>query len=103
MKRIPLLALFLAIAVALLVNPGRGQNSATKTAVFAGGCFWCIQPAFDKATGVIKTDRKSTRLNSSHLGISYAVFCLKKKKKTKNIFQLQQLKHLWISINVYII
>src|SRR5215472_9192535 len=26
-----------------------------------------------------KTDRKSTRLNSSHLGISYAVFCLKKK------------------------
>src|SRR2546426_5631159 len=28
------------------------------------------------------TDRKSTRLNSSHLVISYAVFCLKKKKKT---------------------
>src|SRR5258705_3781207 len=27
------------------------------------------------------TDRKSTRLNSSHLGISYAVFCLKKKNK----------------------
>src|SRR5205814_10608026 len=30
-------------------------------------------------------DRKSTRLNSSHLGISYAVFCLKKKKKAKII------------------
>src|SRR5205814_8924251 len=29
-------------------------------------------------------DRKSTRLNSSHLGISYAVFCLKKKKKPNN-------------------
>src|SRR2546426_9025569 len=29
-------------------------------------------------------DRKSTRLNSSHLVISYAVFCLKKKKKTKH-------------------
>src|SRR5438045_5384721 len=28
-----------------------------------------------------RTDRKSTRLNSSHLGISYAVFCLKKKNK----------------------
>src|SRR5437899_5377105 len=28
-------------------------------------------------------DRKSTRLNSSHLGISYAVFCLKKKKTKK--------------------
>src|SRR5947199_5959209 len=32
-------------------------------------------------------DRKSTRLNSSHLGISYAVFCLKKKTKNhKTIF-----------------
>src|SRR2546427_5579645 len=29
-------------------------------------------------------DRKSTRLNSTHSQISYAVFCLKKKKKTKN-------------------
>ena len=58
MKRIPLLALFFAIAVAVLVDLSRGQNSpssATKTAIFAGGCFWCIQPAFDKATGVIKT------------------------------------------------
>src|SRR5437899_9207098 len=32
-------------------------------------------------------DRKSTRLNSSHLGISYAVFCLKK-KKTKQLRQI---------------
>src|ERR1035441_10901805 len=32
------------------------------------------------ATPVVSSDRKSTRLNSSHLGISYAVFCLKKKK-----------------------
>src|SRR2546426_8058059 len=30
--------------------------------------------------GVVRLDRKSTRLNSSHLVISYAVFCLKKKK-----------------------
>src|SRR5437868_13062526 len=30
-----------------------------------------------------KLDRKSTRLNSSHVSISYAVFCLKKKKKKK--------------------
>src|SRR6266571_6903016 len=30
-------------------------------------------------------DRKSTRLNSSHMSISYAVFCLKKKNKTKFI------------------
>src|SRR5690242_13724237 len=32
------------------------------------------------AVGVAKRDRKSTRLNSSHMSISYAVFCLKKKK-----------------------
>src|SRR5204863_9429114 len=32
-------------------------------------------------------DRKSTRLNSSHVEISYAVFCLKKKKKKKPIIQ----------------
>src|SRR5437868_9997107 len=31
--------------------------------------------------GYVKIDRKSTRLNSSHVSISYAVFCLKKKKK----------------------
>src|ERR1039458_4198880 len=34
------------------------------------------------------TDRKSTRLNSSHLGISYAVFCLKKKQNKQTIPQL---------------
>src|SRR5438477_2354123 len=32
-------------------------------------------------SGPIGADRKSTRLNSSHMSISYAVFCLKKKKK----------------------
>src|SRR5262245_64429665 len=37
------------------------------------------------ASGGAGQDRKSTRLNSSHLGISYAVFCLKKKKKTKHM------------------
>src|SRR5690242_21230366 len=33
------------------------------------------------ATGIALSDRKSTRLNSSHMSISYAVFCLKKKNK----------------------
>src|ERR1035441_8715694 len=32
------------------------------------------------SSGAVNGDRKSTRLNSSHLGISYAVFCLKKNK-----------------------
>src|SRR5437773_8419145 len=37
------------------------------------------QRAFEE----LRRDRKSTRLNSSHITISYAVFCLKKKKKKK--------------------
>src|SRR5256885_1748884 len=41
-----------------------------------------------------KADRKSTRLNSSHLVISYAVFCLKKKKKqTKSLLTNSILRH----------
>src|SRR3712207_7004611 len=36
-------------------------------------------------TGYPDGDRKSTRLNSSHANISYAVFCLKKKKKNEGI------------------
>src|SRR5437016_12633476 len=59
MKRIPAVALLLSAAlVALLAGPSRAQSSpppATKAAIVAGGCFWCIQPAFDKAKGVIKT------------------------------------------------
>src|SRR5438094_58434 len=47
-----------AALAAITVMAAHGQNSsaaATKTVIFAGGCFWCIQPAFDKARGVIKT------------------------------------------------
>src|SRR5437868_10111241 len=35
-------------------------------------------------------DRKSTRLNSSHVSISYAVFCLKKKKKKKTTYTIRK-------------
>src|SRR5690349_22668927 len=38
--------------------------------------------------GTITRDRKSTRLNSSHVEISYAVFCLKKKKEEITILEL---------------
>src|SRR5690349_24186331 len=41
-------------------------------------------------------DRKSTRLNSSHVEISYAVFCLKKKKEITNTSKME------IVINVYV-
>src|SRR5262245_62813844 len=41
----------------------------------------CTMSGFPRSRTRRRQDRKSTRLNSSHLGISYAVFCLKKKKK----------------------
>src|SRR5688572_32062316 len=40
-----------------------------------------------------RSDRKSTRLNSSHSQISYAVFCLKKKKQTNNATETHTLQH----------
>lgn len=58
MKRIFLLVLAYATIAAVTITSSQGQNSSPaemRTAVFAGGCFWCIQPAFDRANGVIKT------------------------------------------------
>src|SRR3712207_7971911 len=55
-------------------HPHRGGCGTTRGHVSA-------QPSAHQAVGVTAADRKSTRLNSSHANISYAVFCLKKKKK----------------------
>ena len=49
---------FAYLLLLCLAAAAEAQNSppaTTKTTVFAGGCFWCIQPAFDKAPGVLKT------------------------------------------------
>src|SRR2546430_7011405 len=43
-------------------------------------------PARREVRARMSGDRKSTRLNSSHSQISYAVFCLKKKKKKQNVY-----------------
>src|SRR2546427_7460396 len=53
-----------ALAYSILVDPGEADDVVVET--------------FEQAR-----DRKSTRLNSSHSQISYAVFCLKKKKKKR--------------------
>ena len=58
MKRTLILLGSYALIAACTIASSQAQNSSpaeTRTAIFAGGCFWCIQPAFDKATGVIKT------------------------------------------------
>jgi methionine-S-sulfoxide reductase len=38
-----------------LADTTQAVQAETKTAVFAGGCFWCMQPPFDQAKGVVKT------------------------------------------------
>src|SRR3989442_5928462 len=51
-----------------------------------GDAALCVDGAEVAARGDVaraQVDRKSTRLNSSHVRISYAVFCLKKKKRSK--------------------
>src|SRR5690554_7685816 len=50
------------------------QYSSIISLIFFKNCFQAIKI-------ILLQDRKSTRLNSSHVRISYAVFCLKKKKK----------------------
>jgi methionine-S-sulfoxide reductase len=58
MKKVRGFALLLVILITVAFNACYGEDfgpGTTRTAVFAGGCFWCIQPAFDKAPGVIKT------------------------------------------------
>src|SRR5205807_5374234 len=49
---------------------------------------------------VKRIDRKSTRLNSSHLVISYAVFCLKK-KTNKELLRVADLSTVWVVAQVY--
>src|SRR5690348_17901310 len=70
------------------VHAGVGAGLAAGPAVPGGG--------LDAAArrGVAGRDRKSTRLNSSHPSISYAVFCLKKKKKINSKEQHEIKRHL---------
>src|SRR5438309_6667004 len=67
------------------------QNQSDLSATFSHGCVRSIQQNHRPVIActernccyyrlLIRRDRKSTRLNSSHSSISYAVFCLKKKK-----------------------
>src|SRR5690606_13482685 len=58
----------------------KGRNNLISQKIRAHGNSR-YRPGWDKAGH--RRDRKSTRLNSSHVKISYAVFCLKKKKKTE--------------------
>src|SRR5256886_6375451 len=69
--------LFLALSLVAVAQ----QNSSASR--FDGNSWWAHVKFL--ADDSLEGDRKSTRLNSSHSQISYAVFCLKKKKTTTNI------------------
>src|SRR3712207_7170163 len=82
----------------LFRSPGQGEHRQVVGRVAVGGAAGEVQALprgqgtdrlrlglavhelADQPPGVLAVDRKSTRLNSSHANISYAVFCLKKKK-----------------------
>src|SRR5690606_16085182 len=70
--------------VPIIFLSSRNQNMDIIMAINMGGDDFIQKPFdLDILVAKISADRKSTRLNSSHVKISYAVFCLKK-KKTEN-------------------
>src|SRR5699024_11417440 len=85
-----------ALPISFRWSSGRSSSPRTPGLFFLAGCFWCLYTAccawplagiglhssFSVSCALAlapQPDRKSTRLNSSHVSISYAVFCLKKK------------------------
>src|SRR3712207_7861479 len=79
------------VSLNTIMVDGTGMCGACRITVGGKTKFVCVDgPEFDghqvdfdemlKRMGAFRRDRKSTRLNSSHANISYAVFCLKKKK-----------------------
>src|SRR3712207_8599983 len=76
-----------------LLEPALPNQRLRQLECCAGHSFGPVSFAAGQVLGqcTVELDRKSTRLNSSHANISYAVFCLKKKKKT----ELQQLHRIY--------
>src|SRR5947209_9519648 len=67
--------------------------ASVAVSVELAGCCALVVAIICLAIIATTRDRKSTRLNSSHANISYAVFCLKKKKKTQTLKTFQRKTH----------
>src|SRR5690348_17847767 len=78
------------------------SNTGWRNASFRGFADYMQTPEFAqglaRAESLARTkDRKSTRLNSSHPSISYAVFCLKKKRKK---YPINRIRWSWLTTSV---
>src|SRR5436305_11177749 len=85
----PYTTLFRSSRAAWRFQPRRALHGAAPSSVAA-------RHSHGAPSRAAREDRKSTRLNSSHVRISYAVFCLKKKKKKKHHttnYRQQKIKH----------
>src|SRR3712207_7007466 len=102
----------LSMAIFMRVSRSRRQqgNIATmRWANMSGHASVHIQDGIDQhhtrrpRRRVVHRDRKSTRLNSSHANISYAVFCLKKKKNSNTYFYYILCYHLSLTHSISIL
>src|SRR5256885_5442336 len=84
----PYTTLFRSVLKTADGQPSVSSNLTASASIQRSG----THPLRPAASSLHRPDRKSTRLNSSHLVISYAVFCLKKKKKNK--YSTQLFKHI---------
>src|SRR5258708_24953546 len=80
----PYTTLFRSLAVLVLQDEGAVAVQHAAAAALQRG----------RVLAAVQADRKSTRLNSSHQIISYAVFCLKKKKQKDKMVRLRKLHEL---------
>src|SRR3989442_10392215 len=78
-----------------LVRNGAASSEGPECGVVRLRGLTAAKVGSEKAVGPARAfrDRKSTRLNSSHVRISYAVFCLKKKKTTKPSSGITHTRH----------
>src|SRR5207249_10758927 len=79
----PYTTLFRSDQWPLQIQKGADGKLTTSVVGFVPNVTQSFGGLFTKSSPPPGRDRKSTRLNSSHVSISYAVFCLKKKKKKK--------------------
>src|SRR5207248_11721946 len=80
-KRLGLSSILGGVLLLAAGSAGAGGSASSAGATARAFAIRVVVPGQSGAQAGLVSDRKSTRLNSSHRTISYAVFCLKKKKK----------------------